>query len=127
VSKTVLEVENLATEFHVEHGVALAVVRTVNEFSTRKLLLQNGDADAVLTDRSFLPQLADVPGVRLQDRLPYLEVQNASKLPLVCARWGRATRTPRPTALRTRRLSSRSTPSTSGSPEPGSKASSTTR
>lgn len=57
--------------------LARAVVRTVNEFSTRKLLLQNGDADAVLTDRSYLPQLADLPGVRVEDRLPYLEVHNA--------------------------------------------------
>lgn len=57
--------------------LARAVVRTVNEFSTRKLLLQNGDADAVFTDRSYLPQLTDLPGVRVEDRLPYLEVHNA--------------------------------------------------
>lgn len=58
-------------------ALARVVVRTVPEFATRKLLLQNGDADAVLADRSLLPQLEGLPGVTVTDGLPYLEVHNA--------------------------------------------------
>ncbi|TBR22818.1 hypothetical protein EPO15_07235, partial [bacterium] len=54
-----------------------SVIRTVNEFSTRKLALQGGDADAIFADRSFLPQVESLPGVRVQDGLPFLEVHNA--------------------------------------------------
>lgn len=52
------------------------ILKTVNEFSTRKLLLQGGDADAIFADRSFLPQLASIPGVEVRDDLPFLEVHN---------------------------------------------------
>lgn len=53
------------------------VYRTVDEFSTRKLMLQAGDADAVILERQFLPQVAGLAGVAVDDDLPLLETHNA--------------------------------------------------
>ncbi|PCI38497.1 MAG: peptide ABC transporter substrate-binding protein [Elusimicrobia bacterium] len=52
------------------------VVKTVDEFGTRRLLLQGGDADAIFVDRNYLPQVASVPGVTVRDGLPFLETHN---------------------------------------------------
>ncbi|MBI4051879.1 MAG: ABC transporter substrate-binding protein [Elusimicrobia bacterium] len=48
------------------------VMTAVPEFSTRRLLLQGGGADIIDVPRSFVSQLKDVTGVRLQDDLPRL-------------------------------------------------------
>lgn len=53
------------------------VFKTVPEQATRKLMLQNGDADAALMERQYLPQVAGLPGVRVSDDLPFLETHNA--------------------------------------------------
>lgn len=45
---------------------------TVDEFSTRKLMLQAGDADIIDVPRSMVPQLEGLEGVRVYDRLPRL-------------------------------------------------------
>lgn len=50
-----------------------AVLRTVDDFQTRKLLLQAGDADAIHADRLQLPLLRGMEGVELLDGLPILE------------------------------------------------------
>jgi len=41
------------------------VIKKVNEWSTRKLMLQNGDADIVAVNRQFIDQVDGMPGVRL--------------------------------------------------------------
>ena len=41
------------------------VIKKVNEFSTRKLMLQNGDADIATINRKFVDQVDGTPGVRL--------------------------------------------------------------
>lgn len=51
--------------------------RTVNEPATRKLMLQAGDADIVMMERQFLPQVAGLEGVTITDDLPLLEIHNA--------------------------------------------------
>ncbi len=48
------------------------LVKTVPEFSTRKLMLEAGDADLIETPRPFVSQLAGLKGVRLEDGLPRL-------------------------------------------------------
>ncbi|MBI4349058.1 MAG: ABC transporter substrate-binding protein, partial [Elusimicrobia bacterium] len=53
------------------------VAATVPEFSTRKLMLQVGDADLIEVPRSFVPQLENLPGVRVADRLPRLQADPA--------------------------------------------------
>lgn len=52
------------------------VFKTVPEFGSRKLMLQAGDADAVMLERQYLPQVADLEGVRVADDLPLLETHN---------------------------------------------------
>lgn len=46
------------------------LIKATPEFSTRKLMLQAGDADAIAADRSVISQLQDIPGVRIIDDLP---------------------------------------------------------
>ena len=58
------------------------VFRTVADQNTRRLMLQNGDVDAVVGDREYLPQFAGIPGVTVQDDLPLLEVHDAFVYPL---------------------------------------------
>lgn len=48
------------------------VVASVPEFSTRKLMLQAGDADLIESPRPLLSQLQGLPGVRVADGLPRL-------------------------------------------------------
>ena len=50
------------------------VIKGVNEFGTRKLMLQAGDADAIYADRPLLTQLLNIPGVKIIDDLPTLEM-----------------------------------------------------
>ncbi|MBI4061167.1 MAG: ABC transporter substrate-binding protein [Elusimicrobia bacterium] len=50
------------------------VIKGVNEFGTRKLMLQAGDADAIYADRPLLAQLQGIPGVKIIDDLPTLEM-----------------------------------------------------
>ncbi|MBI3550502.1 MAG: ABC transporter substrate-binding protein [Elusimicrobia bacterium] len=53
------------------------VYKTLDEFSTRRLMLAAGDADASLLEREFLPQIASLAGIKVEDDLPFLEVHNA--------------------------------------------------
>jgi peptide/nickel transport system substrate-binding protein len=46
--------------------------KAVPEFATRRLMLQAGDADIIETPRPLVPQLKDIPGVKLVDNLPQL-------------------------------------------------------
>jgi peptide/nickel transport system substrate-binding protein len=50
------------------------VIKGVNEFGTRKLMLQAGDADAIYADRPLLTQLQGLPGVKIIDDLPTVEM-----------------------------------------------------
>ncbi len=50
------------------------VIKGVNEFGTRKLMLQAGDADAIYADRPLLTQLLNIPGVKIIDDLPTVEM-----------------------------------------------------
>lgn len=50
------------------------VIKGVNEFGTRKLMLQAGDADAIYADRPLLTQLQGIPGVEIIDDLPTVEM-----------------------------------------------------
>jgi peptide/nickel transport system substrate-binding protein len=52
------------------------VFRTVSEPSTRKLLIEAGDADALMMERQFLPQVQGIAGVNVEDGLPFLETHN---------------------------------------------------
>ncbi len=45
------------------------IIKGINEFGTRKLMLQAGDADAITADRSVLSQVRDIPGVEIIDDL----------------------------------------------------------
>jgi peptide/nickel transport system substrate-binding protein len=49
-----------------------AIVRVVQDFSTRRLMLQQGDADIVSASRANQPQVEGTPGVRLIDGLTVL-------------------------------------------------------
>lgn len=51
-------------------------VKTVNEWSTRKLLLQNADADSVYVDLQFLSQVENMDGVNVLKDLPRLSLTN---------------------------------------------------
>ncbi len=48
-------------------------IKGINEFGTRKLMLQAGDADSILADRSVITQVSDIPGVSIIDDLPTLQ------------------------------------------------------
>ncbi|UPT72888.1 MAG: ABC transporter substrate-binding protein [Elusimicrobiota bacterium] len=50
------------------------VIKGVNEFGTRKLMLQAGDADAIYADRPLLTQLQGLEGVKIIDDLPTVEM-----------------------------------------------------
>jgi peptide/nickel transport system substrate-binding protein len=43
------------------------VIKGVNEFGTRKLMLQAGDADTIYADRPLLSQVQNLPGVQILD------------------------------------------------------------
>ena len=49
------------------------VIKVVDDFNTRKLMLQAGDADAVYGPQMYFPQLQGVPGAEVIDGLQNLE------------------------------------------------------
>lgn len=51
------------------------VIQTVPEFTTRRLQLQQGDADLILASPNQLTQLRGLPGTAVQDNLPTIAVQ----------------------------------------------------
>jgi peptide/nickel transport system substrate-binding protein len=51
------------------------VIRSVPEFTTRRLQLQQGDADLVVASANQLVQLRGLPGTVIQDNLPQIAVQ----------------------------------------------------
>ena len=53
--------------------IQTAIIQTVNEFGTRRLLLEAGDADIIDVPRPFASQLAGLEGVALHYNLPRLE------------------------------------------------------
>jgi len=53
-----------------------AVVKYVKEWSTRKLMLQNGDADRVQIDLQYLPEVRKMKGIKLYE-VPQLELTAA--------------------------------------------------
>ncbi len=53
--------------------IKYVVVKGVNEFGTRKLMLLNGDADTIYADRPLWSQLQGLPGVQIIDDLPTME------------------------------------------------------
>lgn len=57
-------------------SIKTAVVRYVKEWSTRKLMLQNGDADRVQVDPQYLPEVRNMKGVKLYE-VPQLEISAA--------------------------------------------------
>jgi len=48
------------------------VIKIVEEFGTRKLMLEQGDADIIDVDRQYIPQMEGLPGVRTVYNLPSL-------------------------------------------------------
>lgn len=54
--------------------LARVVIRNVTEFTTRRLALQQGDADLIATDRPDQTKVQGLPGVRIQDNLPTLSL-----------------------------------------------------
>jgi len=50
------------------------VIKGINEFGTRKLMLEAGDADTIYADRPLLSQVRNVPGVKIVDDLPTVEM-----------------------------------------------------
>lgn len=57
--------------------LARVIFRTVDEPNTRRLMLAAGDADAIMAERQYLPQLETLDGVTVIDDLPLLETHNA--------------------------------------------------
>ncbi|HLW59805.1 MAG TPA: ABC transporter substrate-binding protein [bacterium] len=55
--------------------LARVVIRNVSEFTTRRLALQQGDADLVAVDRSDQSKVEGLPGVKIEDNLPLLVLQ----------------------------------------------------
>lgn len=50
------------------------VVKGVNEFGTRKLMLIAGDADSIYADQPLKSQLSNLPGVQIVDDLPMMDM-----------------------------------------------------
>ncbi|MBI4051522.1 MAG: ABC transporter substrate-binding protein [Elusimicrobia bacterium] len=50
------------------------ITKGVDEFATRKLMLQAGDADAIYADRPVFPQVQNLEGVQIIDELPTMEM-----------------------------------------------------
>jgi peptide/nickel transport system substrate-binding protein len=55
--------------------LARVVIRTVSEFTTRRLQLQQGDADLIQVERPQQSQVQGMPGVTVRDDLPQLVIQ----------------------------------------------------
>lgn len=56
--------------------IKTAIVKYVPEWSTRKMMLQNGDADNIGVENSFVPELRAIKGLTLH-RIPQLSVTGA--------------------------------------------------
>ncbi|MFC1680025.1 ABC transporter substrate-binding protein [Elusimicrobiota bacterium] len=54
-----------------------AIIRGVNEFQTRKLMLAAGDADSIYSDYMQQPLLQNIEGVEILDDLPRIDVNPA--------------------------------------------------
>lgn len=52
------------------------IIKSVEEWSTRKLYLQRGDADSVYVDLQYLNQVRDMDGVNVIEDLPRLSMTN---------------------------------------------------
>jgi peptide/nickel transport system substrate-binding protein len=50
------------------------VIKGVNEFGTRKLMMLAGDADVIFADRPLLSQLQNLPGIKIMDDQPSVEM-----------------------------------------------------
>ncbi len=50
------------------------VIKVVDEFATRKLMLQAGDADSIYGPQMYFPQLQNLPGVEVLDKQQTLDV-----------------------------------------------------
>ncbi len=50
------------------------IIKGVNEFATRRLMLSAGDADIISAERSQLTQLRGLPGIDIIDDLPSIEM-----------------------------------------------------
>jgi peptide/nickel transport system substrate-binding protein len=55
--------------------LARLVVRTVEEFTTRRLALAQGDADIIEVSRPDQSKVTGMPGVTIRDDLPMLQIQ----------------------------------------------------
>ncbi len=53
------------------------IIKGVNEFATRRLMLSAGDADIISAERSHLSQLRGLPGIDIIDDLPSIEMNPA--------------------------------------------------
>ncbi|MEW6226869.1 MAG: ABC transporter substrate-binding protein [Bacillota bacterium] len=49
-----------------------AFIKYIDEYNTRKLMLQTGEADAVRVDIPYLDQVKQIPGVVVLDKLPWI-------------------------------------------------------
>jgi peptide/nickel transport system substrate-binding protein len=56
--------------------IQTAIVKYVPEWTTRKLMLQNGDVDTVTVDNTYYPEIKDMPGIRIY-KVPQLAVSMA--------------------------------------------------
>lgn len=54
------------------------IIKTIEEFATRKLMLSAGDADSIYGPQMFYPQLEGIPGVQLLDKMDTLDIGNAA-------------------------------------------------
>jgi peptide/nickel transport system substrate-binding protein len=54
-------------------AIASAIVKYVKEWSTRKLMLQNGDADRVRVDNPYVPEVKAMAGLKLYE-VPLLSI-----------------------------------------------------
>ncbi len=54
-------------------AIKTAIVKYVKEWSTRKLMLQNADADRVTVDTPYVPEVESMPGLKLY-KVPQLSV-----------------------------------------------------
>ncbi len=54
--------------------LARVIVKGINEFSTRKLMLAAGDADSIFADASQYDQVRGLPGVQITTGLPTVEL-----------------------------------------------------
>ncbi|MGC9140613.1 ABC transporter substrate-binding protein [Athalassotoga sp.] len=52
--------------------IKYAVIKTVSEFTTRKLDLMRGDADIISVPPAYIPQVQNIPGVKVSENIPEL-------------------------------------------------------